>query len=382
MAKEAKAFIQTSYRSKKSDAFIGMAFTSNSYLRNGIYENGFYPEKASLGKSKVASFHLPAFKAGFSYKFSGRHVVVLNANYLQRAPVMNYVFSNVRVSNDLVHDLKPQRMMGIDLKYTWRHPKFNATISGYYLRIKDASKVSFYYADGLTGLENSASSAFVQEVLTSVDKQNTGLEIGLEVPLFMNFKLKAVAALGSSIYASNPQLYLTSNTLEGSLNLGKSFLKGYYATGGPQELFSFGFEYSSPKYWWFSTSLNYFDKSFVAVAPITRTKNFLLDTDGLPIHDIDTDLAKELLIQEPLEPYMNLNMVGGKSWKVKDLYIGFFASINNLTNNLYKTGGFEQARNANYLALKEDKLRSKPLFGPKYWFSYGATFFTSLYVRL
>ena len=382
MAKEIKGFIQTSYRSKKSDAFIGMAFSSTSYLRNGLYENGFHPDEASLGKSKVASFHLPAIKAGLAHKFSGRHVLVLNSNYLYRAPVMNYSFSNVRVSNDLVDELKPLHMMGIDLKYSWRHPKFNATLSIYYLKINDGSKVSFYYADGLTGLENSGSGAFVQEVLTSVDKQNTGLELSIEIPVFINLKLKAVAAIGSSIYASNPELYITSNTLEGALNLGKSFLRGYYATGSPQHLFSVGFEYSSPKYWWFSTSINYFDKSFVAAAPITRTKNFFLDTDGLPIHNIDTALAKELLIQEPLKSYMNLNMVGGKSWKVKDMYIGFFASINNLTNNLYKTGGFEQSRTANYLTLKEDKLRSKPLFGPKYWFASGTTFFTSFYIRL
>ena len=382
MARGVNAFIKTSYRSKKTDAFIGMAFTSNSYFRNGIYENGFYPQNASLGKSKVASFHLPSFKTGFSYKFSGRHVMVLNVNYLQRAPVMNHVFSNVRVSNDLVHDLKPQRLTGIDLKYTWRHPNFHATVSGYYVRIKDGSKVSFYYADGLAGLENSASSAFVQEVLTSIDKQNAGLEISVEVPLFMNFKLKAVTALGRSIYASNPHLYLTSNAIEEPLNLGKSYLRGYYATGGPQEVYSFGFEYSSPKYWWFSSSLNYFYKSFVTVAPVTRTKNFFLDTDGLPIHAVDTDLAKKLLSQQSLKPYMNLNIVGGKSWKIKDLYIGFFASVNNLTNNIYRTGGFEQSRNANYFTLKEDKLRRKPLFGPKYWFSYGTTFFTSFYVRL
>ena len=83
IAKGLNAFIQTSYRSKKTDAFIGLAFASNSYFRNGIYENGFYPQNASIGKSKVASFHLPAFKTGFTYKFSGRHVVLLNVNYCE-----------------------------------------------------------------------------------------------------------------------------------------------------------------------------------------------------------------------------------------------------------------------------------------------------------
>jgi len=34
---------------------------------------------------------------------------------------------------------------------------------------------------------------------------------------------------------------------------------------------------------------------------------------------------------------------------------GFFASVNNLLDEVYKTGGFEQGRNANYRQLRDDK---------------------------
>jgi len=75
-------------------------------------------------------------------------------------------------------------------------------------------------------------------------------------------------------------------------------------------------------------------------------------------------------------------LVGGKSWKIKDLYLGLFTSLNNISNNFYRTGGYEQSRASNYLRLKEDQTRTKPLFGPKYWFGFGTTFFTSLYIRI
>ena len=42
----------------------------------------------------------------------------------------------------------------------------------YYVSLKDQSKISFYYADGLTGLENSDTNAYVQEILTGIDKNN------------------------------------------------------------------------------------------------------------------------------------------------------------------------------------------------------------------
>ncbi len=76
-----------------------------------------------------------------------------------------------------------------------------------------------------------------------------------------------------------------------------------------------------------------------------------------------------------------MNLVGGKSWKVKNYYFGFFANVSNILNTTYKTGGFEQSRNANYQTLLEDKSRTLPLFGPKYWYGYGTSFYTSIYFR-
>lgn len=381
-AKESSIFLKTSHSSKKSNVFFGVEFTLTDYQRNGIYENGANPGNASLGKSSPANFMAAGLKAGLSHRFTGRHILMMNLNYLENAQPIKNVFSNVRVSNDLVKDLKSNALYGIDLKYMWRHPVIQATLSGYFLKLTGLTNISFYYADGLTGLENQENSAYVQEILTEIDKQNVGLEFAVEARILANVKLRGVAAIGNSIYASNPELYLTSNSIEATLDLGKSFLKGHWASGGPQNVISLGFEYSSPKYWWLSSSINFFDKSFISIAPIVRTRNFFLDADGLPINGIEPDITRDLLKQESLKPYMTVNLVGGKSWKVKNWYIGFFASLNNLMNSVYRTGGYEQSRNANYRTLQEDKNRDKPLFGPKYWFSYGTTFFTSMYIRI
>ena len=375
-------YLKASRSSRKSNIFLGLEYGLTDYQRNGIYENGANPGNASLGKSKAVSFSSKGVKTGFSYRFSGRHVLLMNANLLEKAPVIKNVFSNVRVSNEMVKNIRSNLLYGIDLKYVWRHPVIQASVAGYFIKLCNLSNISFYYADGLTGLENQESSAYVQEILTGIDKQNTGLELAVEASVLPNVKLRGVAAIGHSVYVSNPELYLTSNAIKGALDLGGSFLRGYYASGGPQKAFSIGFEYSSPRYWWLSSSLNFFDKSFVSVAPITRTRNFFLDTDGTPIHGIDPEMAAALLKQESLRPYMTLNLVGGKSWKIKNWYIGFFAALNNLSNSIYKTGGYEQSRNANYNTLHLDKDRDKPLFGPKYWFSYGTTFFTSMYIRI
>ena len=103
--------------------------------------------------------------------------------------------------------------------------------------------------------------------------------------------------------------------------------------------------------------------------------------DGLPFNDYDTSTARELLKQEKFEDYMVVNAVGGKSWKIDDYYIGLFATINNILNHDYKTGGFEQGRNANYQELSADVNKPRRVFGPKYWYGRGTNYFLNLYFR-
>tara|TARA_B110000967_G_scaffold192680_1_gene219527 strand:+ start:1349 stop:1588 length:240 start_codon:yes stop_codon:yes gene_type:complete len=78
---------------------------------------------------------------------------------------------------------------------------------------------------------------------------------------------------------------------------------------------------------------------------------------------------------------MVINAVGGKSWKVGDRYISLFVSLNNLLDKQFKTGGFEQGRNANYQSIKEDISTPKRRFGPKYWYARGTTYFLNLSLR-
>ena len=160
-----------------------------------------------------------------------------------------------------------------------------------------------------------------------------------------------------------------------------SDLKNYKIAGGPQKAYSVGFEYRDPDYWWIGATANFFDDTYIDISPLTRTKNFYLDADGLPFNDYDPELARDLLKQEKFDSYMSVNLIGGKSWRIDDYYIGFFASINNLLDKEYKTGGFEQGRNANYRQLRDDVSNDTPVFGSKYWYGRGTTYFMNVYFR-
>src|SRR5690606_7751467 len=139
---------------------------------------------------------------------------------------------------------------------------FKSTATAYFIKIKDATRISYYYADGLSNFEMSEikSSAFVQEILNGIDKNQFGLELGIEASITSTIKLKGVAAIGQFTYANNPSLYLTSSSFinpEG-VDYASANLKNYKLATGPQTAYSLGFEYRDPDYWWFGATVNLF----------------------------------------------------------------------------------------------------------------------------
>ena len=301
--------------------------------------------------------------------------------YFTKPPALRNSFSNARQNNDVVLGLKNENIFTADVGYTIRYPFITGRITGFYGLFKDATEVSFYYADGLAGSGRDVTNAFVQEIMTGIDKRHLGIEFGFEVPITTTLRIRSAGSLGEYNYSSNPQVYLTSDDFTEVRHLGRASLENYRLPGGPQRAVQAGFEYRDPAYWWISASANFFSKTFIDIAPLPRTQNFSTDIDGLPIVNYNESIAKELLQQEEFESYMLVNLVGGKSWRVDKKFIGVFGSLNNILNATYKTGGYEQSRNVNYNLLKTDMERDKPLFGPKYWFGPGTTYYAHVYFR-
>jgi hypothetical protein len=371
------AFLQAQFKYNKVDFFAAVNISKIRNQREGLYQNGRF-ENTSLGLSNKLSFTNYGVKVGGTYKINGRNLIDANVGYLTQAPTLRNSFSNARENNNTVKNLVSEKIFSLDASYIRRSPIITARLTGYYTSIKEATEISFYFADGVGG----DNTAFVQEILSGIEKNQVGLELGLEAQVTATIKLKGAAAVGSFTYANNPDLYLTSDVTNDGIfdengRSGKytSNLKNYKIAAGPHQAYSVGFEYRDPNYWWVGATINFFSNTFVDIAPLTRSSNFYTDADGLTFPDYDIDVARELLRQEKFNNYKVVNLVGGKSWKVRGNYISVFATVNNLLNTEYKSGGFEQGRNANYNELRKDKALDKPVFGNKYWYGRGTTYF-------
>ena len=385
-AEELSLFAMMNFNFDKFELYLAGDLTNTTYQRDGIFENEANAGN-SAGKGDEINFNGYGVKAGITYKFSGKHILDFNSAFLQKAPSIRNTFTNSRVNHNvvgsdvsgLINDspISEEKIMSFDANYIFRTPIFTGRLTGFYSEVKDANEISFYYADGLVGFEDD--SEFIQEILQGIDKKYLGVEFGVEAQIIPTVKLKGAASIGQYTYANNPFLYLGADN--NTVAVGSSNLENYKIAGGPQKAYSVGFEYRDPDYWFIGVTSNFFTNTYLDVSPLTRTQNFYLAQDGLPFNDYDINIARDLLKQERFDDYMVVNMIGGKSWKIDDYYVGFFASINNILDKKYRTGGFEQGRNANYQQLLQDTNKPKRVFGPKYWYGRGTNYFLNLYFR-
>ncbi len=373
------------YESKGWEFFSGFDISTNMIQREGIFQNGLYPDH-SQGLSPKQKFNTFSLKAGITYAITGRHHLSLKFQNQQKPPTLRNLYINPREHHFTVPNVTNEKSKQLRFSYQWHGLTTEFNFEGYYIKRKDLQEVGFYFADGVGG----DSALFVQEVLQGASHRHLGIISSFSHSITPEFKIATVATLGDFRYANNPQLYLgtapsDSSTHpafeEGVKSFGSTQLKGYALAGGPQKAFSISLHYEDPNYWRLSVFGNYFSDTYLDVNPLLRTNNFFTDSDGLPFADYNEELASELLQQEKFPSYFILSANAGKSWKIRNAYAGFFLSVQNLANTQYKTGGFEQGRNANFRNLREDFNRELPLFGPKYWWGRGTTYFITTYYR-
>ncbi len=365
--------------------FLGFQFRNQRYQREGYFKNGRFPEQ-SLGRGAAQNFTAFSVKWGANYALNGRHRLFFFATATQKPPPYRNAYLNPREHHKVIPESRLEKGFHTNIGYQWQSPFLNIKVNGYWIQRKDIQEVSFYFADGLGGDE----ALFIQEAVTGMEHSHLGLEAAFTYQPIPEVKLVGVAALGRFLYANAPHLILASEPtiaaenagfIDGIKDLGKTNLKNYALSGGPQRSFSLSFNYNDPNYWRMSVYGNYFSNAYLDPNPLTRSKNFYTDSDGLPFASYDVNQANSLLKQEQFPATFMLNATAGKSWLADGHYFGFFISLQNLLNTNFKTGGYEQGRNANYPSLLEDSKRSRPLFGPKYWWGRGTTYFTTIYFR-
>ena len=374
-------FSNIEFNYKKLSLNITPKVSYYTIQRDGKFRNGVYPEN-SYGKGEKKEFLNGSIKSNLEYKITGRHILRFSGAYISRPPTIRNSFSNSRENNNYVEGIGDENIYSSEATYFMNLEPIKLKLTGYYSRFQNMNEISFFFAQGLSGLEES--SDFVSEIMTGSSRDHYGIEFGVESKISSTLKASAGVALGEYVYTNNPNLYLTSDDIRGTADYGTTYIENYKVPGTPQRGYSLGLEYRNPNYWFISANGNYLSNNYIDISPIIRTEKFYVnpeDPDGFPFADASENEARRLLRQEKFDDLFLLNFFSGKSWKIDNYYIGVILSVNNILDNRYKSGGYEQSRNANYNLLKQDVDSSSRIFGPRYWYGYGRTYYLNIYFR-
>ncbi|MDG1774273.1 MAG: hypothetical protein P8H18_01535, partial [Flavobacteriaceae bacterium] len=378
-----RAYIQWRGNFRHWDAFASLSAQQRSGYRLGKMQNERYLD-SSLGKDAVLRFNTIKAKIGASYKFNGRHQ--LQMTLLQgREPIEGSKwYINPRDRPLISPDIKAKHLFWTEVNYHLRLPKILGRFNLFYGRFKDQNSLRYFFTETALGAD------FVQEWVSGQNTKHIGFEFGFQHQISAAVQINFSGALGKYTITNNPNVKLffdpgleslQPNNLEGVQDFGAARVKGTSLPLGPGRAFSLGISYRDPSYWWFSVSLNSLGLSYVGPSYLRSTAAFLLP-DQLSGEPLSPTINLLTPTQRSLPSFHLMNLVAGKSWLVEGKYTSLFLSVNNLLNQQYLSGGYEQSRKASIESFTEDQRSGQPSFDTKFWHGSGRTFFLNLNISL
>lgn len=360
------AWMQAVMKYDRIDYYAALELSGTTFYRNGNYRNGLFPNN-SYGKSVKQEFLNYAFKTGFTFKLDGRNYLFGNVSTLTKAPFFDNVYLSPRVRSTTQATVKSEGINTLEAGYTLNAPKLKVRLTGYYTEFKNQMNVLTFFHDTYLNLVNYG--------ITGINKTHSGGELGIEAKILPNVTLNAAAAVGRYYYTSNQNSVTTIDNDASIVSEDVVYAKGYYVGGTPQQAYSIGATYRSPKFWSVGLTYNYFDEIYAEVNPLRRTEKavqgYALDD---PMRKIILDQTR-LQCQSTLDMYASYSLKLPKSWSInnKNTFLAFSLSASNLLNN------------KSIIPFLFEQLRFDPTeldkFPNRYNYNYGANYSASIALR-
>ncbi len=359
---EAKLWSQYSLDLKRFNIVVAGFGSFTSMYRDGKMKNGKFPDN-SFGKSKKNNFLDYGLKTGFMYKINGRNFLFTHMAYLTLAPTFRNSYISPRTRDNLIDNLVSQKIMSGDIGYAYRAARLKLSLSAFYTKFTDQTKIMSFYHDGYRN--------FVNYAMSGINKTHQGIEMAVDGEIFTGFSAYGISSLGYYRWTSRPSVSVTVDNSAEVLAENKTvYAKNFLVSGTPQTAASVGLRYKTGSYWFFNVNANYVDHIFLSFNPDRRT------ADAVPYEQAGSDLWKNIINQERLPKGYTLDASIGKSFRFDyKYYLNINLSVNNiLDNKKIITGGYEQLRYD-----VEDKNPDK--FPPKYYYLYGRQFYLNISFR-
>ena len=366
--KKGSVWLQGVFKFRKIDIFVATEHAYTSFFRKGNVKPGLFPDN-SFGKSTTYNFYNSGIKGGLTYKLNGRNYIFANGSYGSRAPFFENAFIAPR-TRDFVHDnLKSEEILSTEVGYVMNAPKLKIRATGYYSQFKNGLDVLTFYNDEFQN--------FVNYAISNIGKIHMGLEFGVEAKVYKGLSVNAAAAIGQYTYNTRQSATVTADNSASVLSKDIVVYSKDFYVPTPQQAYTIGLDYRSPKFWFLNVNFNYFDKMYLSTNPVRRT--------AAAVSGVEPGSAQwhQILDQTQLENQYTIDAFAGYSWLMnrkftqlkKRTFLVFNVGVNNILDNRnIVSGGFEQLR-FDFAEKNTNK------FPDKRFYAYGINFFASVGIR-
>jgi hypothetical protein len=358
--KSARNWGMLQYSKSYFDVYLGYSVDYASYQREGLLKNGRYPDN-SLGKSDPKNFFTYTLKTGMNFKLTGRDFFRINLGYMTLPPSLSNIFVVPTISNNYIKNIENEAILSGDISYVRSGRKVSGRISLYQSNFENQTTAINFYHDELR--------TFVNYTQTNVDKIHQGIEAGVSVDLLPGLNWTTFTNLGNYLYASRPEATISYANGSKPDTTKTVYSRYFFDFSTPQFVATSGLRYNSNRFWFLNANVNYFDKYYMSFNPERRTQEAInnLGPDD-PLIDLITSQYK-------FDSGYTIDISFYKSWKIKNNFIAFNFSINNILNNTnIRSGGFEQMR-------FDFEFKNLDKFPPKYFYVYGRNYFAMISYR-
>ncbi len=366
--KKGSVWLQGVFKFRKIDFFVATEHSYTSFFRYGNVKSGLFPNN-SYGKSSTYNFYNSSIKGGVTYKIDGRNYLFANGSYGSRAPFFENAFIAPRTRDFVQDNLKSEEMLTVEGGYAMNAPKLKIRATGYYSQFKNQLDVLTFYHDEYRN--------FVNYAVSNIGKIHAGFEFGAEAKIYKGLSLTAAAAIGKYYYNTRQSATVTTDNSAAVLSQNDIVYSKNYYVPTPQQAYTIGLDYRSPRFWFVNVNFNYFDKMYLSVNPIRRTEAAVSGvTEG-------SELWNKIVDQISLKPQYTLDLFAGYSWLMnrkfhnlkKRTFLVFNVGVNNILDNRnIVSGGFEQLR-FDFTGKNVDK------FPERRFYAYGINYFASMGIR-
>lgn len=366
--KKGSVWLQGVFKFRRIDVFVATEHSYTSFFRYGNVKSGLFPNN-SYGKSATYNFYNSGIKGGITYKIDGRNYLFANGSYGSRAPFFENAFIAPRTRDFVQDNLKSEEMLTVEGGYVMNAPKLKIRATGYYSQFKNQLDVITFYHDEYRN--------FVNYAINNIGRVHTGFEFGAEAKIYKGLSLTAAAAVGKYYYNTRQRATVTiDNSSEVLSRNDVVYSKNFYVPT-PQQAYTIGLDYRSPRFWFINVNFNYFDKMFLNINPIRRTESAVSGVaEG-------SELWHQIVDQTKLKSQYTLDAFAGYSWLMnrkfhnlkKRTFLVFNVGVNNILNNRdVVSGGFEQLR-FDFAGKNVNK------FPERRFYAYGINYFASMGIR-